>query len=146
MNTAASPAQVHAFERPLTVRFSHCDPAGIVFFPQYLVMVNNLVEEWVSDGLHVPYAHLISSRRIGLPTVSLNCQFTAVSRMGDELMMGLSVDHIGRSSLRLNVGCRAGVEARFVMQQVLVTTDLQTHRPIAIPDDLRNPMLAFKSS
>ena len=146
MNTAALPAQVHAFERALTVRFSHCDPAGIVFFPQYLVMVNNLVEEWVSDGLKVPYPHLISTRRIGLPTVSLNCQFTAVSRMGDEVMMGLSVDHIGRSSLRLNVGCRAGVEARFVMQQVLVTTDLQTHRPIAIPDDLRNPMLAFKSS
>ena len=145
MNTATSTAQVHAFERQLTVRFSHCDPAGIVFFPQYLVMVNNLVEEWVSDGLKVPYAQLISTRRIGLPTVSLNCQFTAVSRMGDEVTMGLSVEQIGRSSLRLNVGCRAGVEARFVMQQVLVTTDLQTHRPIAIPDDLRGAMLVFQT-
>ncbi len=143
--TAASAAQVHRFERPLTIRFSHCDPAGIVFFPQYLVMVNNLVEEWVSDGLQVPYAQLISTRRIGMPTVSLACQFTAVSRMGDQVTMGLSIDHIGRSSLRLSVGCRAATEARFVMQQVLVTTDLQSHRPIAIPDDLRSAMEAFRA-
>jgi 4-hydroxybenzoyl-CoA thioesterase len=146
LNTATPSAQVHRFERPLTIRFSHCDPAGIVFFPQYLVMVNNLVEEWVSDGLGVPYAHMISTRHIGMPTVSLNCEFTAVSRMGDEVMMGLSIDHIGRSSLRLNVGCRRGLEARFVIQQVLVTTDLQTHRPIAIPDDMRSAMVAFQAT
>jgi len=137
---------VHRFERPLTIRFSDCDPAGIVFFPQYLVIVNNLVKEWVSDGLGVPYAHLISTRRIGMPTVSLACQFTAVSRMGDNVMMDLSIDHIGRSSLRLNMGCRAGTEARFVIQQVLVTTDLQTHRPIAVPDDMRSAMAAFQAT
>jgi acyl-CoA thioesterase FadM len=26
------------FERPVRIRFAHCDPAGIVFFPQYLVL------------------------------------------------------------------------------------------------------------
>ena len=53
-------ATVHAFERPLRIRFAHCDPAGIVFFPQYLVMVNNLVEDWVDDALGVPYAELLA--------------------------------------------------------------------------------------
>lgn len=32
------------------------------------------------------------------------------------------------------------------MQQVLVTTDLQTHRPMAIPEDMRSAMLAFRMS
>ncbi len=146
MNTAVQAAQVHRFERPLTIRFSHCDPAGIVFFPQYLVMVNNLVEEWVSDGLGVPYAHMISTRRVGMPTVSLACKFTAVSRMGDEVTMGLSIARIGRSSLHLALGCRVGSQARFVIEQVLVFTDLQTHRPIEIPDDMRSAMLAFQAT
>ena len=53
----APSATVHPFERELRIRFAHCDPAGIVFFPQYLVMVNNLVEDWVTDALGVPYAH-----------------------------------------------------------------------------------------
>ena len=38
------------FERPVRIRFSHCDPAGIVFFPQYLVMTNALVEDWFNEG------------------------------------------------------------------------------------------------
>jgi len=38
------------------VRFADCDPAGIVFFPQYLVMLNTLVEQWFDEGLRIPFA------------------------------------------------------------------------------------------
>ena len=41
---------------PLRIRFAHCDPAGIVFFPQYLVMLNGHVEDWFTDGLGLSYA------------------------------------------------------------------------------------------
>jgi 4-hydroxybenzoyl-CoA thioesterase len=137
-------ATIHRFERPLLIRFSHCDPAGIVFFPRYLAMFNDLVEDWVTEALGIPYAELLGPRRTGLPSVSLNCQFSAVSRMGDEVMLGLSLEHIGRSSLRLNLGCRSGTEQRVQVQQVLVATSLDTHRPIPIPDDLRQAMTAFQ--
>ena len=127
----------HGFERPLRIRFAHCDPAGIVFFPQYLVMLNNLVEDWVNDGLGVRYADLVGRRRIGLPTVSLQCEFTAVSRMGDDVLMGLSVERVGGKSLTLQIGCRSGDELRMRARQVLVFTSLDTHRAIDIPGDLR---------
>lgn len=130
-------ATVHAFERPLRIRFAHCDPAGIVFFPQYLVMVNNLVEDWVSDGLGIPYSQLLMQRRTGLPTVSLNCEFTAISRMGDEVCLGLSVERLGNRSISLQLGCRARDEERFRMRQVLVCTSLESHRAIDMPPDLR---------
>jgi 4-hydroxybenzoyl-CoA thioesterase len=136
-------ATVHAFERPLRIRFAHCDPAGIVFFPQYLVMINNLVEDWVSDALGVPYAELLGARRTGMPTVSLQCEFTAVSRMGDEVMLGLSLQRLGGKSITLQLGCRCGNEARFRMQQVLVFTSLDTHRAIDIPADLRAAITTF---
>ena len=132
-----------AFERPLRIRFAHCDPAGIVFFPQYLVMVNNLVEDWVSDALGVPYAELIGRRRTGLPTVSLNCEFTAISRMGEDVTMGLSVEHIGSKSITLQHGCRRGDELRMRVRQVLVFTSLDTHRAIDMPADLRGAIEAF---
>ena len=145
MNRPATPdARVHRFERPLTIRFSHCDPAGLVFYPRYFTMFNDLVEDWVTHALGVPYAELLGRRRIGLPSVSLNTQFSAISRMGDEVMMGLTLDHIGRSSIRLSLGCRQGTQQRVSAEQVLVATDLDTHRPIAIPDDLRQAMVAFQ--
>jgi 4-hydroxybenzoyl-CoA thioesterase len=134
----------HAFETPLRIRFAHCDPAGIVFFPQYLVMINNLVEDWVGESLGVPYAELLGRRRTGLPTVSLNCEFTAISRMGDDVMMGLSVERLGRRSITLQLGCRCGDEERMRVRQVLVCTSLDSHRAIDIPSDLRAAITAFQ--
>ena len=67
------------FEVEEVVRFAHCDPAGIVFFPQYLVMLNTLHERWFGEALGVPYQHYIGERRLGLPTVRLECDFVAVS-------------------------------------------------------------------
>jgi 4-hydroxybenzoyl-CoA thioesterase len=138
-------ATVHPFERPLRIRFAHCDPAGIVFFPQYLVMVNTLVEDWVTEGLGVPYAQLLGARRTGLPTVRLECDFSAISRMGDEVMLGLTVERMGVSSLTLAVGCRAGDEQRMSVRQVLVFTSLDTHRAVPVPADLRAAIVAFQS-
>ena len=133
------------FERPLKVRFSHCDPAGIVFFPQYLVMFNGLIEDWVSDALGIAYADLLGPRRVGLPTVSLSCEFSAISKMGDDIVLGLSLEHIGRSSIRLKLDLMKGATLCVAVQQVLVTTNLDTHRAIAIPDDLRDALMKFQS-
>ncbi len=138
-------AERHAFERERTIRFSQCDPAGIVFFPQYLVMVNDLNEDWVSTLLGLPYADLIGRRRIGLPTVSLQCEFTAISRMGEQVTLGLSVERLGTRSVTLRHGCRLGDESRMSIRQVLVTTDLDTHRAIDIPPDLRSAIERFTS-
>ena len=144
MNTAG-PAERHRFERERTIRFSHCDPAGIVFFPQYLVMINDLNEEWIGSLLGAPYADLIGRRRTGLPTVSLQCDFTAISRMGEVVTLGLSVERLGRKSITLRHGCRLGDESRMVIRQVLVSTDLNTHRAIDIPADLRAAIETFAS-
>ena len=69
------------FLRERQIRFTDCDPAGIVFYPQYFVMLNGLVEDWVNEGLGLSYHGLVAERRIGLPTVKLEVDFKAVSRM-----------------------------------------------------------------
>ncbi|MCI1191417.1 acyl-CoA thioesterase [Calidifontimicrobium sp. SYSU G02091] len=131
------------FEATRTVRFADCDPAGIVFFPQYLVMVNTLVEQWFDEGLGVPYADVIGARRTGLPTVRLEADFTAISRHGEHLAQCLAVRHLGRSSLHLHHEFHGGGELRLRVRQVLVCTSLATHRPQPIPDDLRAAMQPY---
>ncbi|MDH5538751.1 MAG: acyl-CoA thioesterase [Rhizobacter sp.] len=135
----------HRFERGTLVRFSHCDPAGIVFFPQYLVMFNALLEDWFNEGLKVPYGAMVMQRRVGTPTVNVNCDFTAISRLGDEVTLGLSVLRVGGASFQLGLGCRLGDQERVRMTQVLVTTNMDSHRPIPIPDDIRAAMLRFQN-
>ena len=129
------------FEIEEVVRFAHCDPAGIVFFPQYLVMLNTLHERWFGEALGVPYQHYIGERRLGLPTVRLECDFVAVSRHGDRLRQRLELAKLGRTSIELAVeyvGDGGELRARF--RQVLVCTSLATHKSYPLPDDLRDAM------
>ena len=125
------------------VRFSDCDPAGIVFFPQYLVMLNGVVEQWFDEGLRMPYAGLIGERRTGLPTVRLELDFTAISRHGDDLVWSLAIEKLGRSSLTLVVKVHGDDELRLSARQVLVCTSLETHRPQPLPDDVRAALAPY---
>ena len=130
-----------SFERERLIRFSDCDPAGIVFYPQYFVMLNGLVEDWFNDGLHVGYETMVAQRRIGLPTVRLEADFRSVSRFGDRVRLALALERIGGRSLTLQLQCLgANGETRLQMRQVLVTTSLDTHQAIDIPSDLREAL------
>jgi 4-hydroxybenzoyl-CoA thioesterase len=134
------------FECARRIRFSDCDPAGIVFYPQYFVMFNGLVEDWFNDELHVDYSELVTVRRVGLPTVRLEAEFKAVSRLGDAVQLSLGVERLGSRSLTLRLHCtgeRGADDVRMNLRQVIVTTSLQTHKSIEVPTDLRDAVARF---
>jgi 4-hydroxybenzoyl-CoA thioesterase len=126
------------FRRKHKIHFSECDPAGIVFYPQYFILFNDLIESWIDELMPEGYHGVIGVRRIGMPTVHLDVDFKAVSRMGDEVWLSLDVERIGNKSLALAWACR-GVDGvvRMSARQTIVTTSLDSHQAIAVPDDLR---------
>jgi 4-hydroxybenzoyl-CoA thioesterase len=125
------------FERQELVRFGHCDPAGIVFYPRYFEMLNALVEDWFTQGLGVDYAQLLGPRRVGMPTVQLNTAFQRISRMGDVLTQRIAIEKLGRSSLALAISFAGDDGPRVAFEQVLVCTSLDTHRAQPFPEDVR---------
>lgn len=129
------------FERPVRIRFAHCDPAGIVFFPQYLTLTNALVEDWFTDALGVDYAEMIGKRRVGLPIVKLECEFARPSRMGETISLALSLVDVGRRSIRIRIVGRGPDGTRFAATQVLVTTSLESGESIEIPNDIRAALM-----
>lgn len=131
------------FDMPMRIRFAHCDPAGIVYFPQYLVMTNMLVEAWFNERLGIDYAHMIQTRHVGLPIVKLDCEFSRPSRMGETITLSLDVTRIGRRSIGIAIVARRADEVRFRSAQVLVTTSLESGQSIDIPDDIAAALAAF---
>lgn len=129
---------IASFSTTRRIRFSDCDPAGIVFYPQYFVLFNGVLEDWI-DALGIGFERLVMQRRVGLPTVAVEAEFSAVSRFGDDVVLTLDLVRLGQRSLTLALRCTAaaGGELRMAMRQVLVTTSLETHRPVDIPEDLR---------
>ena len=132
------------YEQEHRIRFSECDPAGIVFYPQYFVMFNDLMEAWIDSMTPEGFHNMIASKRVGMPSVHIEAEFKSISRMGDDVVMSLGVERIGNSYLKLLLRCigKDGV-LRMQVRQTVVTTSLETHLGIPIPDFLRNPMQEY---
>lgn len=132
------------YRRKHKIHFSECDPAGIVFYPQYFILFNDLIESWFDEMLPGEGYHgVIGGRRVGMPTVRLEVDFKAVSKMGDEVWLSLGVERLGEKSLTLAWTCTgADSVLRMAARQTIVTTSLDTHQSIGIPDDIRRAIEA----
>lgn len=140
--TISKPAR--AFRTKILVRFRDCDPAGIVFYPRYMEMFNNLVEDWFREGLELSFPELISTRGWGVPTVHVNVDFFSPSRIGETLNASLGVRRLGRSSIHLEIVFTGPDDSdRVRAKVVLVLSDLGTMRARAIPDDLRAQLARY---
>jgi 4-hydroxybenzoyl-CoA thioesterase len=128
----------------IMVRFAHCDPAGIVFYPRYFEMFNSLIEDWCAEGLGTSFRELIIERELGLPTVRFETDFIAPSELGEKLQACLQVTELGGSSIVLAVRLLGpdGKE-RVRSRQVLVLIDRRSGRAIPIPDELRERISRF---
>ena len=132
-----------AFTRTVAIRFSHCDPAGVVYFPHYFDMFNGLIEDWYTEQLGVDYSKLILGDRHGFPYVHIETDFKIPSRMGEHLDLTLLLTRIGRSSLTVTiVGHLAGTE-RLRARLVTTMTSLETQRSVELPHALRQKFEAY---
>ncbi len=133
-----------AFTRRVPIRFSHCDPAGIVYFPHYFDMFNGLIEDWYGQELGFDYAELITGDRYGFPIVHLECDFKIPSRIGEVIELTLLVERIGRSSLAIAIICHRDNIERLRARMVTAMMSLKTKTAVSMPDALRNAIESYQ--
>jgi len=133
-----------AFTRSVPIRFSHCDPAGIVYFPHYFDLFNGVIEDWYTYELGYNYAELITGSRYGFPFVHIECDFKIPSRMGDVIDMTLLVERIGRSSLGIAIVCHKERLERLRARMVTATMSLEAGKPVPLPQDLRARIESYR--
>ena len=132
-----------AFTASLPVRFSHCDPAGIVYFPHYFDLVHACLEDWYEGVLGWGFKALIGSGH-GAPIVRAECDFRSPSRMGDLLQLTLLVDRIGGASVTYRVIGHADGLERFEARIVTAYLALGTGKAVPIPADIRAKIEAYR--
>lgn len=142
------PLALSELKRPLwstrtTIRFGQCDPAGIVYTPNFFDIFNVAVEQWYGDALGIDYYDLIRNRRTGLGYVNAFADFFLPCRMGDELDIAVDVARIGNTSFGLILHAFREEHEALRGRLAVVTTSLVSHRPVPIPDDLRRALAAY---
>lgn len=132
-----------SFTRDFTVHFGQCDPAGIVFYPRYLEMLNATVEAFFAEALHYSFLRIHLDEGCGVPTVHLDVDFRSPSRLGDEIRYTLDVTKIGRTSATLETRVTCGQDLRLTVRQVIVWTG-HGLAPAPWPDDLSQALAAHR--
>jgi 4-hydroxybenzoyl-CoA thioesterase len=84
--------------RALTVEWGQCDPAGIVFYPQYLIMFDTSTSSLFA---RTGYAAAEMRKRygiIGMPLVEQGAKFLTPCKFDDQIVIESEVGDWGRSS------------------------------------------------
>lgn len=140
------------FSTQKRVRFHHCDPAGIVFYPQFFYLLHEVQEDFLAH-IGFPEHGLIASG-VGVPIVELKTEFLGMCRNGEELTMTLELTRIGGASLGMHYEIHGSPKApggapggagtlRLRADGVVVYSEVPHGKALRIPDGLRDALLPY---
>ena len=122
------------------IRFAHSDPAGIVYYPEYLRMFDDLFDDWMSDTLGLPYSdYLLGSDRM-FPLLHMDIDFAVPRRMGDTVSLTLVLTDLGKSSFRYTIIGHDQGQFCLSANFVCCSASRKTGKSTPIPSDVRKPM------
>lgn len=129
------------------VRFHHCDPAGIVFYPQFLYLLHEVQEDFLA---HIGFPeHVLITGGTGVPIVDLKVEFLGMCRHGDPLTITLELTRLGNASMGMQyeihgspVGS-AGVTIKLKAHGVVVYSELPNGKPLPLPERMRSALLPY---
>lgn len=121
------------------------DPAGIVFYPRYAELLNEIVEDWFAEGIGIDLRTLVSAHRLGVPVVRLEVDFLSPARLGDRLTFRLVVVAIGGRSIRLTVDAVRGQTACLRAVLTVVLTSLDSFQAVPVDDVWRDRFGAYQA-
>jgi 4-hydroxybenzoyl-CoA thioesterase len=86
----------------VTVEWGHCDPAGIVYFPNYFTFFDSSTNALFLRALGCnKYEMLKRYGIVGIPLVDVGARFIVPSTFGDVVTIESTVAEIRRSSFRM---------------------------------------------
>ena len=119
------------------VRFAHCDPAGIGFFPRLLEILDGSIEDFMAEVTGADRAQTHLRERLGIPTVDLKVHFAQPCCLGELLTFEIVPVKLGRTSLTLQTEVTLDGAPRFSVRQTVVQMNVDTGRPHPWSDTTR---------
>ena len=124
-----------------TVRFAHCDPAGIVFYPRFFELMQEATEDFFRYAIGMPFEDLVNRDGIVMPIVSLDVAWHAPSRLADVLAIDVAVARLGGASIDFAYEMTCRGERRMSARTTQVQTRRDTGRSTPIVEPMRGRLM-----
>ena len=132
------------FKTSILVRFGDLDAAGIAYYPNLVNFLHEAFEDFFVGHVGRPYPEVFRDG-IGFPTVKVEMEFVSPVHYGDHVDIDVTVEHLGRSSVRIRYEGSVRGRPVFHARNTMVAVDMKTFRPTPLPDALRERFLAATS-
>lgn len=129
---------MNPFAASRKVRFAHCDPAGIAYYPALFELCDTVIEDWTELVVGVSRREMHLDLGLALPTVDLRAEFTLPARLGETLDIALATVGVGRTSVDLAATVSCDAQPRFAVRYRQVLMDMETAAARPWPDAWRD--------
>jgi acyl-CoA thioester hydrolase len=119
------------------IRYSDCDPQGIVFNGNYARYWDDALTDWFEEAGFG--GEELGGSGVDMVTARLEMDFKASAGLGDVLETGIDVERFGNTSMTLAFTTRRLSDGVVVTEgrEVAVFVDPGTFRPTAVPDAIK---------
>ena len=123
----------------IPVRFGHVDQARIVYYPWFFHFCHEAMERMFEEAIGIPYPEVLGKDRLGFPAVHIETDFHETVGFGETLRMAVSVESVGRTSLRLRFEGRRASDGVVALRASITTVccDMDRFAPVPIPEKYR---------
>lgn len=119
------------------IRYSDCDPQGIVFNGNYARYWDDALTDWFEElGFGGPQ---LGGAGVDVVTARIEMDLRASATLGDTLATTVEVERFGNTSMTLTFETRRSSDERLVTdgREVIVFVDPETFGPVPLPESVR---------
>ena len=137
------PSGDRVFEVRDRVRWSDCDPLGIIYYGAYLRLFQ-VAEEELFRACGLPFAVLRQQKHVWIPRKAFHAEFHSPAEIDEEVAVQAWFSRIGTTSITIQFEVfRASDRAhRATGSLTVVSVDKATMTPTPLPDDVKRALSA----
>lgn len=117
------------YRQQIRVRYGECDLQGVVFNANYLVYVDDVIEQWLESALEsAPFDYMVKKVLV---------EWDAPARRSDLVDLTAAVTRWGRTSFDITVCGEVAGRSIFTAVLTAISVTPGTHTPTPVPEEVR---------
>ena len=117
------------YRQQIRVRYGECDVQGVVFNANYLVYVDDVIEQWL--------ATVLEPDQLDYMVKKAQVEWDAPARRGDLIDLTATVTRWGRTSFDITVRGEVAGRSNFTAVLTAISVTPGTHKPTPVPEEVR---------
>ena len=120
------------------LHFSHCDPAGIIFYSRVYELHHETYEKWVDQA--ESWAHWFKNDRYAFPIVHSEADYSAPMSAGEVVEVVLKKTKVSESSFRLESSIYCGDKLSASVSSIHVCVHKSNFQKAPLPDFVKKAL------